>query len=316
MVALGDAEFLLHPYGSASGYPLVLTGPDYKINAASSTARRSLVTFRSEALWRESAARACTPGCGLGAEAGIDRCTGLNPCRGSIGLSTITSPWSTSTNRMSCRFAAKDSKHREGGRIQTLTFGRGDIVLRIYDKVAEIEQQSHKTWLFALWGGVCEDVWRIEWQVRKTLLRRFGIGTLGGVYIRAPGRRAALPGDRAHHVAGARRGDGNRSRLALAPAVAGPAAAHRRVRLARRATNGGLADAGLDERLTRSLVSVYGYVKRIAAIHAMRQGRHDVVPLSFLSGRSFRLQLQRIHDPLAWNGDVRKRIDEMRLGPW
>lgn len=40
VVSLGDAEFLLQPYGSASGYPLVLTGPYWKIEAASSTGRR------------------------------------------------------------------------------------------------------------------------------------------------------------------------------------------------------------------------------------------------------------------------------------
>ena len=73
--------------------------------------------------------------------------------------------------------------------------------------------------------------------------------------------------------------------------------------------------SALDERLMRSLISVYGYLKRIAAIHVMQQGRCDVVPLALLLPE-LRLQLQRIHDPLAWNDDVRKRIDEMRLGPW
>ena len=47
----------------------------------------------------------------------------------------------------------------------------------------------------------------------------------------------------------------------------------------------------------------------------MQQGRYDVLPLALLLPE-LRLQLQRIHDPLAWNDDVRKRIDEMRLGPW
>ena len=63
------------------------------------------------------------------------------------------------------------------------------------------------------------------------------------------------------------------------------------------------------------MVSVYGYLKRIAAIHAMQQGRQDVVPLPLLCPSCATL-LQRVHDPLAWDGDVRKRIDEMRLGPW
>jgi hypothetical protein len=38
----------------------------------------------------------------------------------------------------------KDAKHREHGRPQTFTLGRGDVVLRVYDKVAEVRQQSDK----------------------------------------------------------------------------------------------------------------------------------------------------------------------------
>ena len=48
--------------------------------------------------------------------------------------------------------SGKDAQYRENGRLQTLTFGKSDVVLRIYDKVAEIEQQSDKVWLFQLCG--------------------------------------------------------------------------------------------------------------------------------------------------------------------
>ena len=58
----------------------------------------------------------------------------------------------------------------------------------------------------------------------------------------------------------------------------------------------------------RSLCSVYGYLKRIAAVQALRQGRQDAPSLAMLLPE-LRLQLQRIHDPLAWAGDVRKRMD-------
>ena len=61
-------------------------------------------------------------------------------------------------------------------------------------------------------------------------------------------------------------------------------------------------------------MSVYGYLKRITAIHVMKQGRRDVVPLALLFPE-LRTLLQRVHNPLAGNGDVRKRIDRMRLGP-
>ncbi len=50
------------------------------------------------------------------------------------------------------------------------------IFLRVYDKIAEIKQQSDKVWFFLLWEED-ENVWRIEWQIRKAVLKKFGIVT-------------------------------------------------------------------------------------------------------------------------------------------
>lgn len=311
VVAVGNAEFLLHPYGSASGYPLVLTGPAFKIECGEFNKPSFFVTYRSEALWRESAAQLQA---------------GFLDWAQSAGLAVVRPE---SVSRIDWAFdyhlpvldfdelhfvsvAAKDSKHREGGRIQTLTFGRGEVVLRVYDKVAEIEQESHKTWLFALWGGVCEDVWRIEWQVRKALLRQFGIRTLESLFERQGDVLRHLVTE--HTTLRVPTADSNRSRWPLHPLWED---LQRRIAeldaLGAQRTDG--LGAALDERLMRSVVSVYGYLKRIAAIHVMQQGRQDVVPLPLLLPE-LRTLLQRVHDPLAWNGDVRKRIDEMRLGPW
>jgi hypothetical protein len=69
--------------------------------------------------------------------------------------------------------SSKDSQHREDGHVQTFTLGRGDVVLRVYDKVAEIKQQSDKVWLYLLWGQDA-NVWRLEWQVRKPILGTSG----------------------------------------------------------------------------------------------------------------------------------------------
>ena len=183
VVMLGDAEFLLHRYGSSSGYPLVLTCPEYTIECGEFNRPSFFVTYRSEALWRESAAglqaRFLTWAQGAGLAAYRPESVGRVDWALDYHLPTVDFDESHFVS-----LAAKDSKHREGGRIQTLTFGRGDVVLRVYDKVAEIEQQSHKTWLYPLWGGVCEDVWRIEWQVRKALLRQFGIRTLQSLFER------------------------------------------------------------------------------------------------------------------------------------
>src|SRR3569832_2624791 len=55
MVRLGDMEFLLQPYGTASGYPLVVTNRDYRIEMGEFMNPSFFVTFTSEALWSTGA---------------------------------------------------------------------------------------------------------------------------------------------------------------------------------------------------------------------------------------------------------------------
>ena len=311
VVTLAGAEFLLQPYGSPSGYPLVLTNPDCKIECGEFNRPSFFLTFRSEALWRHSPAQLQARFLQWANKVGLEQ---------ERPESVSRVDWAFDYHLPVCDFdeshfvsvASKDSKHRERGQIQTLTFGRDDIVLRIYDKVAEIAQQSHKTWFFALWQGVCEDVWRIEWQVRKALLRSFGIRTLSDLLERQGDVLLHLATE--HTTLRVPSADSNRSRWPLHPLwkdLEGQIA--NLEALGAQRTDG--VDAALEERLMRATMSVYGYLKRIAAIHVMIQGRRDVVPLALLFPE-LRTLLQSVHDPLAWNGDVRKRIDQMRLGPW
>lgn len=70
----------------------------------------------------------------------------------------------------------------------------------------------------------------------------------------------------------------------------------------------------MDERLTRIGVSVYGYLKRIAAIDCLQSGEQKAyVDETF---ELLRRLVDKVHDPLTWQNDVRKRVDEMRLGQW
>ena len=54
-VTLGGTDFFLQPYGSSSGYPFVLTNEDFKIELGEFNNPSCFVTFRSQALWRQSA---------------------------------------------------------------------------------------------------------------------------------------------------------------------------------------------------------------------------------------------------------------------
>lgn len=175
VVQLGNSEFFLYPYGTASGYPLVLSNEDFKIELGEYNIPNFYVTFKSQALWRESAFSLHEKFLSWAGSAGY------SPFR-SESLSRLdycfdyNLPAIEFTEDSFISRSNKDSKHREDSKPQTFTFGKGDVVLRVYDKIAEIKQQSDKVWFYLLWGQD-KDVWRIEWQVRKPILKMFDIRT-------------------------------------------------------------------------------------------------------------------------------------------
>lgn len=53
---LGNEEFLLAPRGSPSGYPIILSNRDLRIECGENNNPSFYVTYRCEALWRAPAA--------------------------------------------------------------------------------------------------------------------------------------------------------------------------------------------------------------------------------------------------------------------
>jgi hypothetical protein len=76
-----------------------------------------------------------------------------------------------------CR-ATYSGTHSKSRTTQTFQYGKGAIVCRIYNKSAELEV-SGKRWLREAWA-LCEDfdpeqdVWRIEYQLRRQFLKETG----------------------------------------------------------------------------------------------------------------------------------------------
>lgn len=70
----------------------------------------------------------------------------------------------------------------------------------------------------------------------------------------------------------------------------------------------------LNERLMRIAISVYGNLKRIGAIHAVKQD-DDFTGFS-AAVQELQNLLQKVHDPLTWRNDVDSRIKEIRFGQW
>lgn len=80
--------------------------------------------------------------------------------------------------------------HFTDRRLETGYFGDKDspIRLRIYDKSLEVQKGGTKNWFVQLWG--LEEnryVWRIEYQLRRTALRQYGLNTLDDLVCKVGG---------------------------------------------------------------------------------------------------------------------------------
>lgn len=309
-IKLGSEEFMLAGHGTKSGYPFLIENDAFSIQFGEFNKPNFFVTFRSFALWH------------AGAQLLHDR---FLRWAESLGLRSYQPE---RLSRVDFTFdyhlpvidfdadnfisqATKDNQHRKNGKVQTFRFGEGQVVLRVYNKSDEIQESSAKTWFHQLWQGEETDVWRIEWQVRKEMLRVLGIRTFEDLNERQGDLLRILVND--HTTLRIKTEDSNRSRWPMHPLWQD---LQRYI-----STLDGLGVVReidpaklLDERMTRITISLYGYMKRIAAIYSL-QG--ETAPVSLNQARAhLALRLQQIHDPLTWQTDVERRMTEMRLGEW
>ncbi|MGE3480452.1 MAG: hypothetical protein AB7K73_03460 [Gammaproteobacteria bacterium] len=307
VIRLGDMEFLLSPYGTGSRYPLLLTNRDYRIEMGEFMVPSFYVTFSSEALWREGALALHQRFLAWAASLGVIPYREESLSRVDFTFDYHLPQIDFDEDSM-VSLSNKDSQHRENGKIQTFTYGKGDIVLRVYDKVVEIEQQSDKQWFFTLWGRDSE-VWRIEWQVRKDYLKRFGIVTFTDLYDQQGDLLRYLAGT--HETLRQRTNDSNRSRWPLHPLWCDLQT--RIGEFNQQGIHRVIEDTALlRERLLRIAISVYGYTKQTAAIRGL-QKKVDPIRLEEAL-RCLSDLITQLHDPLTWRNDVDKRMNEIRLG--
>lgn len=305
-VEIGGRFFVLRPYGSKSGYPLVVESPAYKVECGEFNTPAFFVTFTSQALWHQGAEALHKEFVDWAQAVGL---AVVAPER----LSRVDFAFDYWLQYMDFHpdsvvsLSAKDGQYREHQAIQTMMYGKGDIVLRIYDKVTEIAQQSEKLWLFPIWG-VKENVWRIEWQVRKGVLKRFGIQTFSDLLDSQGDVLRYLA--TTHDTLRIATNDSNRSRWPMHPLWVDL------IDYIQTFQCQGVwreldADAAFNERLTRIAISVYGYLKRVAAITGIRRKEEWVsLPAAFEELRS---AVNRIHDPTTWELDVQAKRSESRL---
>ncbi len=308
-IQLGGRDFLLSPSGSRSGYPFVLSDSDYRIEFGPRNNPPFFVTYRSEAIWRRSVPALHQEFldwvAGLGYQpvkpetlTRVDFCFDFHLPLLDFDESSFLS------------LSSKDAQHRENGEIQTFTFGKGDVVLRVYNKVAEIEQQSQKVWLFDLWGQR-EDVWRVEWQVRKEVLRRFGISNFADLEARLKALLEYLATD--HDTLRIRTKDSNPSRWPLHPLWI---EIQRFIASMEVWGDSPPVDSSivLNHRLAQMGISLLGYLKKIGAIRCVQTKRDEISIDDAI--RALDMLLRQAHDPFTWKIDVEKRIKAIQLGEW
>jgi len=66
--------------------------------------------------------------------------------------------------------------YEENGKFTGFTFGKGDIIGKVYLKTEEIKVH-HKDYMYEMWDDVKEgeEVWRIEFELNRKILREFGV---------------------------------------------------------------------------------------------------------------------------------------------
>jgi hypothetical protein len=306
---LGGEEFLLSPNGSRSGYPLVISNRTCRIEFGEHIKPSFFVTYRSEALWNWSLRFLQYWFLAWARELGLEvvRPETLSRVDFTFDYHLPTIDFDEDSF---VSLSTKDAQHRQDGLVQTFTFGRSDVVLRVYDKVAEVWQQSDKRWLFKLWERDTE-VWRIEWQVRKKILRRFGIRTTEDLYDRYGDVLRYLVSE--HDSLRSPTADTNRSRWPLHPLWD-----DLRSQIANLDCLGVYREERLrppcDEQLARLVIQIYGYLKRAAALEALRTGKPILRPREVLAVLG--PLLEALHDPFTWRLEVNKRIKQAELGRW
>lgn len=305
LLRLGSEEFMLAASGTSSGYPYKLQNALFSIQCGEFNQPNFYVTFSSFGLWHH------------GAETLHQRFLAW-----AQGLGYV--PYQEETlSRVDYAFdyqipvldfdqenfvtvSDNDSRHRKRRKVQTMQFGCSPVILRAYDKSAEITSSSGKTWFYPIWNAQ-ENVWRIEWEIRKQVLRDYGIKSFASLWQ----NQGAL----LHHLAN------NHTSLRITSDAEPKQRPMHPLWLDMLARIDTLPaniyhpcdeKQLLEQRMMRMAISIYGYLKRMSAINLLQQTAYEDDPHGAID--ILRDHIDRIHDPITWAFDVRRKANEIRMG--
>lgn len=308
-IELGSERFALLPNGSFP-YAWVLSNKAFTVRLAERMQPSVHVQFHSEALWHEGLdgleQRLRTWFDSLNLVAKREEAVSRADWAFDFHLSVIDFEMSHFVSR-----ATKDMTYRGHGLYQTFNLGLTNVVVRVYDKVAEVREASGKYWFYDLWDRKNE-VWRIEFQVRGERLKKGGIRTLADLRDLQNDLLRELASK--HTTLRRPSGDSNRSRWPLHPLWRALQAEIDKL------PQTGLVHAydpvaSLEYRLHQQGKSMLGNLKGLAALMSVGRGKTDPLPVEMIIA-----SLRRIVSPHyqhdIWEEDVMRRMKGLELGKW
>ena len=266
-IKLGTEEFLLQGNGTKRGYPFLMENECFQVEFGEFNKPNFFVTYRSKALWHNGLEVLNAQFLFWAQSVGFTPYQPETISRVDYAFDYLIPDMSFDEDHF-YTVAATDKRYRKRRKVQTMYFGSGSVLLRIYNKSAEVDSKGDKVWFYPIWGGVTDDVWRVEWQFRTDRLKQIGIRSLKDLRER---QGDLLRNHITNHTSLRIKGVGvdikdspthplwkdYLSRIEEMPAIG----------IVRECDEEKVSE----ERMLRMLISVLGYMKRVAAIQCVKK---------------------------------------------
>ncbi len=305
-IQLGSRRFLLKPNGRHP-YKYILTNEEWELQLTERMHPNFYMRYSSKALWLRGVQTLHAEFEDWLESLGLRHVRRETISRADYAFDFALSRADFDVSKF-VSLATKNCTWRQHNGVQTIQFGTGSTVVRIYDKVAEIKQESDKYWFFDLWGQ-SDDVWRIEAQIRGPRLKKGGIRTLEDL--------DALTGDLLREVFSKHTtlrmptADPNRSRWPLAPLWHSLQGAIAQI------PQTGLVEAydpkqDLEWRRQKASQSLYGYLKHYGCLVAQETGRGADLTLEELC-ELLPDCLEHYYFPADWKLQLERRLKALEV---
>lgn len=184
-------SFQIKPNGT-QGFEWILVSRDFTLKigrwAKSKSRPNIMAEIRSEMLWRIGAKNSTDFIVSMLSEMGFE-IEIVKPSRVDLCIDILfpKSAWDKELIEYAVTKASERAIYmKKAGKYSGMSFGRGEIMARLYDKGLEIRDHSKKFWMFDVWEIIeiptGKIMLRVEFQLRREPLKELGINTLDDLF--------------------------------------------------------------------------------------------------------------------------------------